>query len=112
MSPTQRSLKKLRDDGYTAAVTERFNPYAKVRVDLFGFIDILAFKDEMTVAVQTTSGDGGNVSARVQKIMALPAAKAWAASIFRQIVVHGWAKRGPRGKRKVWECREVIVDFL
>jgi hypothetical protein len=24
-------------------------------------------------------------------------------------VVHGWAKRGPRGRRKVWELREVQI---
>lgn len=111
MSPTQRTLKKLRDDGWTAAITEHWNSYAKIRQDLFGFIDVLAFKDEFTLAVQTTSGS--NVSARLDKIKALPAAKAWACgSIFRQITIHGWRKVGPRGKRKVWECREVPVEFL
>ena len=110
MSPTQRSLKKLRDEGYTCAITERWNAHAKIRQDLFGFIDVLAFNDLITLAVQTTSGD--NVSARIQKIMALPAARAWATgNIFRSIVVHGWRKVGPRGKRKVWECREVPIEF-
>lgn len=109
MSPTQRSLKKMRDDGWTCAITERWNPYAKIRQDLFGFIDILCFKEEMTLAVQTTSGV--NVSSRLEKIKGIPEAKAWASTLFRRIVVHGWRKVGPRGKRKVWECREVPVEF-
>lgn len=111
MSPCQRSLKKLRSDGWTCAITEHWNPYSKTRSDLFGFCDILCFKDEVTLAVQTTSGD--NVSHRLEKIMGIPAAKAWATgSIFRQITIHGWRKVGPRGKRKVWECREVPVEFI
>lgn len=109
-SPTARSLKKLRDDGWTAAVTERWNSYQKCRQDLFGFIDIIAFKDDLTMAVQTTSG--AHVQERIEKIRALPAAQAWASTIFRQIMVHGWRKVGPRGKRKLWECREIPVEFL
>ena len=41
-SPTQRSLKLLRDEGYTAQVVERWNPHARVRQDLFGVIDTAA----------------------------------------------------------------------
>lgn len=110
MSPTQRSLKKMRDEGWTCAITERWNPHVKIRQDLFGFIDILCFKDEITLAVQTTSGD--HVAERIDKIRALPVARDWSGTIFRQIRVHGWRKVGPRGKRKVWECREVPVEFL
>lgn len=110
MSPTQRSLKHLRDNGYTAAIVERWNAYAKVRQDLFGFIDILAVKDEdMTLAIQTTTMD--HMQERVQKVLAEPRAKVWCSSIFRKIIVHGWAKRGPRGKRKEWTLREIEIDF-
>src|ERR1700687_2738371 len=66
VSPTQRSLAELRARGYRAQVVERWNPYAKVRVDLFGFIDIVAVGNGETVGVQATSGD--NVSHRIQKI--------------------------------------------
>ena len=107
MSPTQRSLKALRERGYTAAVTEHWNAYSKVRQDLFGFIDILAISGDITLAVQTTSST--NVAARVAKILANPKAKAWCDTLNRQLVVHGWSKKGPRGKRKLWECREVTV---
>ena len=31
MTPTQRSLKYLREQGYTVAITERWNPFARIR---------------------------------------------------------------------------------
>jgi hypothetical protein len=103
-SPTQRSLKLLRDEGWTVAITERWNQFARIKQDLFGFIDLLAIKGDVTMAVQTTSGS--NVSARINKIRALQAAAIWLESPTRTIVVHGWRKAGPRGKRKTWQCRK------
>jgi hypothetical protein len=87
VSPTQRSLKHLRAEGYVCWVTEHWNAFAHIRQDLFGIIDIIALKDGETLGVQTTSGD--NVSARVKKIAGseyLPAINAagW------KIRVHGW----------------------
>lgn len=65
VTPTQRSLKHLRKAGYLVAITERWNPFAKIRQDLFGVIDLLAVKDGETLGVQTTSMS--NVSARIKK---------------------------------------------
>jgi len=99
-SPTQRSLKVLRDDGFTAQVVEKWNPYAKIRQDLFGFIDIVAVGGLGIVGVQTTTTV--NMSARRKKIIESEAAQKWLAA-GGKIEVHGWAKRGPRGKRKTWQ---------
>ena len=106
MSPTQRSLALLRSRGYLVAVVERWNSFVKRRQDLFGFIDLLAIKGDELIGVQSTSGS--NVSARINKIIAEPNAIVWL-SPSRKIVVHGWRKVGPRGKRKKWECREEEV---
>lgn len=65
-SPTTRSLKYLRDQGYLSQVVEKWIPQAGKRVDLFGFIDILALKGGEVLGVQTTSAS--NLSARVKKI--------------------------------------------
>lgn len=108
-SPCQRSLAKLRAEGWTCAITERWNPYAKIRQDLFGFCDVLCFQGDVTMAVQTTSND--NVSHRLEKILANPLAKLWASGGLRLIMIHGWGKKGARGKRKLWECREVNVQW-
>lgn len=102
MSPTQRTLKHLRERYPLVAVTEKWNPHAKVRQDLFGIIDVLAVGDEI-VAVQATSGS--NVSARVAKITesaALPILRK--ANI--RVLVHGWTKRA-NGR---YELREVDVS--
>ena len=93
LTPTQLSLRHLREEGYTAQVVEVWNPHARIRQDLFGIIDILALRDTETLAVQTTSA--GNVSARVRKIADSEHISAIREAGWR-ILVHGWAKVGNR----------------
>lgn len=108
MTPTQRSLKYLREQGFTVAITERWNSYARIRQDLFGFIDLVAIRrgDDNVLAIQTTVGSV--VSERIKKIASLDAALVWLDTGSR-IVVHGWRKAGERGKRKTWQVREIEV---
>lgn len=101
MSPTQLSLRLLREQGWLVAVVEKWNPYAKIRQDLFGFIDIIAIKGDTVMAVQATTE--ANMAARLKKIASLDSAAIWKCST-RTIEVHGWSKRGERGKRKTWKC--------
>lgn len=105
-SPTARSLALLRQEGWTAQVVERWNPYAKVRHDLFQCIDILAINGKAVLGVQATSGS--NISARLSKIASLPAATLWKAS-GGLLEVWGWRKVGARGKRKTWEVRRIAL---
>ena len=93
----------MREQGYLCEVTERWNQWARIRQDLFNFVDILCIKDGKTVAVQTTSYS--NISARVKKIQALdsyPIIK----SAGWEIVVHGWKK----DKSGRWMVREVVME--
>jgi hypothetical protein len=97
-SPTQLSLAKLREEGYTVAVVEHWNAFARIRQDLFGFIDLLALKGKEVLAVQTTTA--GNMSARVKKIgdheNVGPVREAgWT------IHVHGWHQ----DDKKKWHCK-------
>lgn len=101
-SPTQRSLKRLRDDGYRAEVTEKWNQWAKVRQDLFGFVDILAVKAGTTLGVQTTSYS--NMGARIKKILASDAYPDLIAAGWK-IICHGWKKN----KIGRWELVEKQV---
>lgn len=93
-SPTQLSLKHLRAQGWPLVqVVEVWNPHARIRQDLFGFVDVLAVREGETLAVQTTSAT--NFSARVRKIAdhpSLPAVRAAGWTIH----VHAWAKRKGR----------------
>jgi hypothetical protein len=107
-SPTQRSLARLKSDGWTVCIVEKYIPMIKQRKDAFGFGDLLACKigQPGALLVQTTSGS--NAANRANKIFGIAEAGIWLAAGNR-IVVHGWAKRGPRGKRKVWSCVETEI---
>ena len=94
MTPTQRSLKHMRDQGYTVDVAEHWQAFARKRKDLFSIIDLVCLGDGVTVGVQTTSGS--NVSARVKKITECEHLGALRKAGWR-LLVHGWAK-GANGK--------------
>lgn len=101
-SPTQLSLRHLRKTCAAVAVTEKWNPHARIRQDLFGFVDILALSGSETIAVQSTSWD--NVSSRVKKIAESPLVEA-VKSAGWSIIVHGWRK----SKTGRYELKEVIL---
>jgi len=105
-SPTQRSLDYLRKQGYTCQVVERWNPYGRVRVDLFGFIDIVGIKKGYTgvLGIQTTTRK--NISARVLKIKREPVSKVWLLASNR-IIVHGWEKN----KLGKWDLYEEAITL-
>lgn len=107
-SPTQRTLAALRQRGEVAQVVERFNQFARVRQDLFGFIDIVNLRGNRIVGIQCTSGSA--VSARVNKILASEHAPAWL-NAGGLIEVWGWRKAGPRGARKLWQPRVVSIGL-
>jgi len=93
LTPTQRTLAYLREEGYLCAIVEKWNPHVKIRQDLFGFIDILAIKKGETLAVQCTST---GVAARVKKIqeseyLSRVREAGW------KILVVGWSKNS-KGK--------------
>jgi hypothetical protein len=108
MNPSARSMAYLRANGFTVANVEKWNPHVRIRQDLFGFGDLMAINNGIsTFIIQCTSS--GNLQARVKKIKAEPRAKQWLRSPWRRILVHGWAKRGKRGERKLWKLTEVEI---
>lgn len=110
MSPTARSLAECRKLGLTAQVVEKWIPQRKIRIDLFGFIDVVACGEGYTIGIQATSGD--HVAERIAKIRAhenFPRvlAAGW------EIQVWGWSKRcsDGRGSRKTWQVRKELVTL-
>ena len=88
MTPTQRSLEYLREQGYLCEVVEKWNSFTKTRKDLWGWCDILAIREGEILAVQVTST---GVSSRIKKVMesdTLPIVRK--AGI--RVEVHGWRK--------------------
>lgn len=111
-SPSQRSLAFLRSQGWTCAIVEHWNAHIMRRQDLYGFGDVLCCRAGSGIMIVQTTSDqsSGNSSARRHKIIAEPRAKAWLEAGAR-ISIHAWAKRGERGKRKLWTCREVEITL-
>jgi hypothetical protein len=107
-SPTSRSLHYLRESGMEAQVVEKWNVHARIRQDLFGCIDIVAVHHDKPGIYGIQACAGSSVSARVNKSIAEPRLRHWlhAGAHFH---VHGWAKRGARGKPKRWALRVVTI---
>jgi len=92
-------------------VVERWLPKTKIRVDLFGFGDIIALDGKPgALLIQATSTD--NAARRVTKIRTECAdrAAAWLRAGNR-VEVWGWAKRGEAGKRKLWTLKVYEVTL-
>lgn len=110
MSPTHRTLCALRSEGRVCEVVERWNPYAKRRQDLLGFIDVISVDEQRgIVGIQCFSTDW---AAHVRKIREEKAreATAWLQA-GGKIELWGWRalkmKRG--GERKVFKPRIGVV---
>lgn len=102
LTPTQLTLRTLRDEGWTAAKVEHWDAHAGIRRDLFGIIDVVAIGPAGTIGVQATSDS--NVAARVNKIADAPTIGALREAGW-QLEVWGWRKKDGR-----WIVRRVDVS--
>ena len=99
ISPTQLSLAQLRADGWFCWITEHWNSYARIRQDLWGFVDIIALKPNQILGVQTTTAS--NMSARIKKIADHEnVGKVRESGVM--LHVHGWHMDA---KTKKWHCK-------
>ncbi|MEL0098641.1 MAG: hypothetical protein VW907_03705 [Opitutae bacterium] len=117
MSPTQRTLKKLKEDGYKAGIVERFAPPVRgrphgIRMDLFGIIDIIAIKDGQILGVQST-GTAFSEHCKKLTIEKVNESLAWIEA-GGELELWGWrkvkVKRGGRAMK--WEPRIKKVKFV
>jgi hypothetical protein len=90
-SPTQRSLEHLRALGFHCWIVERWNPYARIRQDMFGWVDICCVSEKTGhLWVQTTTKS--NMNARIEKARGNAALMAFKVA-GGSLQVHGWVKR-------------------
>ena len=89
ISPLQRSKKYLEALGFTVAIVERWNPWAKVRQDLFGILDLLAISHLGTLGVQVTTM--GHKQEHIDKMMAHPNTQRLETAGW-EIHLHSWRK--------------------
>jgi hypothetical protein len=118
-------LDLLRNEGYLAAVVEKFNHFAGppdkrckacgknrvgIRQDLFGFADIIAVNAQTgkTLAVQTTAA--ASLSDRRRKVLDSGEAMICMAAGWK-LELHGWAQRKIKRGGKAFRY-EVIREKL
>ncbi len=93
--------------GYQAQVVERWNAFAKIRIDLYGCIDIVAIRPGLPVlGVQCTSHS--NISSRFTKCLSL--GQMWLSTGHTQLEV--WAWRSLKGKKKLELDRRVVPRII
>ena len=95
VSPMQRSLNKLREDGYRPAIVEYRVPFKPITKDLWGVVDILAINEQETLAIQCTTSS--NMAARVTKARESVDLVTWLQQTpMHRFEVWGWLKRANR----------------
>lgn len=116
-SPTQRTLKRLRDDGaFMVQVVEKWNPFGGPlgkngervgnRVDLFNFIDVLAVMPGQVGTLGIQACSASSLSTRVNKVMEDPELLRRARCYVKagnRLLFWGW-KQNKKTKR--WEVVE------
>ena len=104
-SPTQRTLKEMRDRGYTCQVVEYWNPFARRRIDLFGCIDVVCLSEAHNgvLGIQTTSR--ANHSARRHKIAESEDMRLWVAC-GNTLLIQSWGKL-----KRGWSLREEEITL-
>jgi len=104
VTTTARSKRYFEKQGFIVAHVEKFNHYTMRRIDVFGFGDLLVCEPDFGIAlVQCTTM--GHLAEREAKIRDEYRTYTFLESGGR-ILLHGWAKKGPRGKRKTWQLTE------
>jgi hypothetical protein len=108
MTPSARSRRHLAELGYFVATVEQRIPHSFITRDAFIRADLLAVHPEHGIAlIQVTSG--ANLAARIHKAATVAGPlTAWLLA-GGKLLAHGWRKIGPRGARKTWQLREVVL---
>lgn len=106
-SPTARTLQWLRGRDVLAQVVEKWNPYARIRQDLFGIIDIVACAGMGGIqGWQATSIP--HIRDHIDKALAEKRLHSWLAAGGKFYII-GWGQMGAAGTRKLWKHRIVEV---
>lgn len=124
MTPTQRTLKALKAQGFKCAVVEKWNRFAMrgdgkrgVRQDLFGIIDIIALdRQRGVVGVQST---GSAFAGHHRKLTEEKRGSCidWLETPGTVLELWGWRRilKKKGGKQKIWQPRVKIYtldDFI
>jgi len=102
MTPSARTLQYLRKQGHICQTVEKWNPFARIRQDLFQIFDIISVDGTSIIGVQCTTK--ANMSARRKKILASEILPFWKQARGKILLI-GWFLN----KSNRWECK--VEDF-
>ena len=113
MTPTQRTIRELKNRGQVCAIVEKWNAYAGIRQDMFGIIDIIALDPVRgVIGVQST---GQAFSEHYKKLTQEKAQQTmdWLNTPGTVLELWGWrkikAKKG--GKAEIWAPRLAVITL-
>lgn len=110
MTPNARTRQMYRDRGLMSEIVERHSPFPKPfgkKHDLLGIFDGVTFSQPI-IGWQATSN--AHLADRIAKVRSSEHYQTWL-NLGHRIVCVGWAKKGPRGKRKLWAPTEVELTL-
>jgi hypothetical protein len=110
LTPTQRTLRALREQGRVCAIVEKWNahagPFGK-RIDLFGIIDVIALDPVRGVVGVQSCGQAFSEHFRKLTIEKAQESTDWLSTKGTSLEIYSWrkvkAKRG--GKAMIWAVR-------
>lgn len=116
----QRSKQLAEREGWLVAVVEKWVMGANIRVDMFGFADLLCIRpgQKGSMAIQAC---GEDIQSHITKILegwtsdkgkVYPpntCIKTWL-ECGNTFFIWAWRKRGARGERKTWQLRQ--IEFI
>ena len=116
LSPTQRTLKVLRAQGFKCAIVEHWNPHARIRQDMFGIIDIVALDHTRGVLGVQCTGSAFAEHHRKLTGERREACQDWLLTPGAYLELWGWRKVKKRrlGAVMVWKPRVrvyTLADF-
>ena len=111
----QRSLAHLRRAGYTCGVVERWNAFARIRQDLFGFADLACIRADYKGTLYVQCCPASTLAAHRQKVLSNPNVRT-ALLAGNLVRIDAWGLYTPpgpgqRGKRKRWEVRQEYIEL-
>lgn len=119
LSPTQRTIRALKEQGMKCAVVEKWNQFVGahgVRQDLFGIIDVLALDPERgVIGIQCC---GSDFKAHMDKITDEHAQDTldWLKTPGTALQIWAWRKVSMKrgGKAQIWSPRvkEITIDDI
>ena len=114
LSPTQRTLRELRQRGCICGIVERFNSFVGkfgIRQDLFGFIDLIALDPDKGIVGVQCCARSGHVAHRT-KILENENAPEWIKA-GGTIEIWSWGKQKLKrgGKAMRWMSKVETITF-